>query len=314
MNIKDLINCPHCGRPNIFSQRHEHYPKYFDLNDDIISTNFTDDIYCSFIESIFQSFTRDSTNISNSFLNPCIYSITNFNFFIDNKKSNNNIINEEKNMKEIKFNTFKCSKKLGRKTKRNTESSFDGINKEIHYETHDKFRDDNMRKKCKNIILKYLFEFINYKLKIIYKNDIGNGDFKKELKILDQRDKNKSTIESDRAFLEKKLIDIFSQKISSRCCNFSSEHNKIIIESLINEEDEEKKNYFIKLFNLKFSDCLKYFIGEKYFNVLEGMKVFSSIKENLLKENGEKYINQLLYYLKNYQEIISKKSKRINKK
>ena len=71
---------------------------------------------------------------------------------------------------------------------------------------HNKYSDDNMRKKCKNIILKYAIIFINSKIKEIYKGDIGNGSLKKQLKILKQNNKIKSTVEIDKIFLEKLLI------------------------------------------------------------------------------------------------------------
>ena len=57
-------------------------------------------------------------------------------------------------------------------------------------------------------------------------------------------------------------------------------------------------------------DCLKYFARDKYFNELVGMKDYSSIKEELLKDNEEDYANYLIFYLKNFEEIVSKKIKK----
>lgn len=68
---------------------------------------------------------------------------------------------------------------------------------------HDKYSDDNMRKKCKNIILKYTLQFINEKIKEKYNGIIGIGEHKKELKILKQEDKIKSTVDIDKIFLKK---------------------------------------------------------------------------------------------------------------
>ena len=314
MDIKDLIICPHCGRSYFSSFKHDHYKKTLFENEDITTPNFNDDNYSTYLDNLFKSYTREETNINNNVITPVLYSVTNFNFFIGKKKANTNIIIEPKRPKIIKFNSFKFRKKLGRKTKRDSKSSNNESKKYFNPETHDKFREDNLRKKSKNIIMKNTFEFINNKLKTIYKDDIGQGDLKKELKILDQKNNKSSTFKSDKAFLEKRLIDIFSQKISKRCCNFSSDHNKKIIELLINENDEEKRDYFTKLFNITFSDCLKYFIGEKNIIELEGMKVFSSIKDELMKESGEKYVSYLMNYLQNYEESINKRSKKIDKK
>ena len=81
--------------------------------------------------------------------------------------------------------------------------------------------------------------------------------------MISQTHKIKSSIEYEKFFLQKKLKDIFSENISKRLSNYTQNHNKIIIDLLINEKDEEKKNYFIKLFNITFIECLKYFSEDK---------------------------------------------------
>ena len=55
----------------------------------------------------------------------------------------------------IKENNMNTKTKRGRKRKReenNDESNTEGKN------YHDKFSDDNLRKKCKNLVLKYVLE------------------------------------------------------------------------------------------------------------------------------------------------------------
>ena len=101
----------------------------------------------------------------------------------------------------------------------------------------------------------------------------------------------------------KKLVCLFKVKIQI-----------VNIIGLINEADEQKRDYFSKLFNLTFLDCLKYFAGDKYFSELEGMKDYSSIKEELLKDNEEDYANYLIYYLKHFEEFVCKKIKKVDKK
>ena len=228
------------------------------------------------------------------------YKIENYNFFIQGVQIFNK---KDKNNKEIK--------KRGRKRKRNDNESDN--NKTL--KTHTKFTDDNLTKKSKNIILKYALKFINEKIEEIYQGDIGEGKFKKELKIISQKNKVKSTVNIDKSFLDKNLKDIFSENISGRFNNFPKTYNKTLIESLLNEEDEEKKSYFIELFNITFSDCLDYFMDNKNNNKkLEGFIKFSSIKESLIQQEGKNYIDAFIYFLKNFKDIINnKKSRRRNK-
>ena len=178
---------------------------------------------------------------------------------------------------------------------------------------HNKFSDDNIRRKCKHLVLKHLLEFINKQLKIIYNGKIGNGIFKKKLQIINQSQKFDATINFNKSFLDKKLYEIFSQDISRRLTNLPPTYNRILIEQLLNEKDETKKIYFQKLFNLNFLQCLKHFRGEYYIDELWGLKCFNQIKDEIKEkypDDGEEYIQTLEYYLKNYENIIRKKRPR----
>ena len=73
-------------------------------------------------------------------------------------------------------------------------------------------------------------EFINEKIKEKYKNNIGHGKFKKELKILDQKFKVNTKISVEKSFLTKTLREIFSGDISARLYNFPRQYNKMLIE------------------------------------------------------------------------------------
>ena len=222
------------------------------------------------------------------------YKIEKINLFIEGQKP---LIDKKNNNKLLK--------KRGRKGEKNDIK--DNKKKKIH----DKFYDDNLTKKCKNIILKYALIFINEKIGEKYLDDIGYGKFKKELKIINQKNKVKSTVNVDRTFLDKNLKDIFSENISARFNNFPETYNKTLIESLINEEDKEKKIYFTELFNTTFFDCLQYFIDDQVNNdKLEGFTKFSAIKESLLKKHGKEYIDTLEYFLKNFKDILNNKRSR----
>ena len=125
------------------------------------------------------------------------------------------------------------------------------------------------------------------------------------LKVIEQKNKIKSTVNIDKSFLEKNLKDIFSDNITARFKNLSKTHNKVIIESLINEEDENRKIYFNSLFNITFLDCLKYFTGDIIIKELEGFIKFSSLEEKIKNKHGKSYLDLMIYYLKGFQEIIN---------
>ena len=173
---------------------------------------------------------------------------------------------------------------------------------------HNKFSDDNLRRKCKHLVLKSLFNYINKNLKKIYKN-IGYGIFKKQLLTINQKQKSNATVLFNRDFLNKTIGDIFSEEISNRYTTYMPTHNKDLINFLKNEENSNIAKYFNDLFNLRFIDCLKHFRGTQKFEVLEGLEGFDSIKEKY--ENDKDYLKSLNYYIMNYEDIIN--NKRIRK-
>ena len=290
----------------------ESYEKYFNHPlDDSLNIRFNNDnnISCDKLDT--ESLTNlNKSNIKINRFDTALLKIMNFNFSIlKGKKLVKKSKNKNKENQISLNNNIKNSKKLGRKTKRDVKDN----NNENNGNIHDRSSDDNMRKKCKNIMLTYLRYFINDKIKSIYKGDIGIGNFKKELKIVKQGDKAKSTVGFDKEFLEKTLMDIFSQNISKRFSNYSSDHNKKIIDSLMNDQDLEKRNYFFNLFNLTFLDCLKYFIGTKFYKELEGFTKLASVDKKILdKSEDRKYVDHLIYYFNNFESIIKEKPK--NKK
>jgi len=83
-----------------------------------------------------------------------------------------------------------------------------------------------------------------------------------------------------------------------------------MIESLIEDTDEERRKYFVKLFDITFIDCLKYFREDKEalkIGELIGLKQISTIKEELIKEHGNKYFEAFINYLHNFEDIINNK-------
>ena len=59
---------------------------------------------------------------------------------------------------------------------------------------HDKFTDDNLRKKCKHLVLDSVMEFINKKIYSLYNGNIGNNIYRKEILTLNKSQKSKANI------------------------------------------------------------------------------------------------------------------------
>ena len=205
--------------------------------------------------------------------------------------------NTEEDINKLKNDlTQPLNKKRGRTKTGNNES------------THTRFSDDNLRRKVKHIVLQNTMNFINEKIREIYGN-IGSGIFIKKLLIINQRQKTNATILFNKEFLNKTLGEIFSEDISSRYTNNRKDHNKILIEKLMEDKDEAKKNYFQKLFNITFVDCLEHFRGDKEIEELKGLISFKDLELEDIKKDKE-YQETLNHYVYNYEIITSRKKER----
>ena len=312
MSYQGLINDKIIKCPSLWKINNNNIKDYLDLSSEEdgskIPTKKFEKIFNNNFETDWNTYLINSKicNKKGIYNN---YKITSFNFIIkNNQKQSDNSINTM-NIKNNKKNN-KDTTKRGRKRKR---EDIDDNDKK----THNKFSDDNLRKKCKNIVLKSILEFIIGKIKEQYNNKIGHGKFKKELKILDQEKKVKSTVSFEKSFINKTLKEIFSSDISARFYNFPRNYNKIMIESLLEDIDEERRKYFIKLFDITFIDCLKYFREDKEalkIGELNGLKQISSIKEELIMEHGTEYFETFINYLQNFEDIINNKRARKRRK
>ena len=71
-------------------------------------------------------------------------------------------------------------------------------NKKNSKQKHNKFSDDNLRKKCKHLVLSSVLEFINKRIFDIYEGNIGNNIYRKELFINNKNQKMNSNISFNR--------------------------------------------------------------------------------------------------------------------
>ena len=179
-----------------------------------------------------------------------------------------------------------------------------------------------MRRKCKFIVLSHVMNFINKKLVEMYKY-IGNGLREKQLKQINKAQIANAKIEYNKSFLTKTLKQIFSDNISTRYTSLPPTKNKILIDELMNETDDIKREYFKNLFSLTFLDCIKYFSSEKdenYIKELDGLQLFKDLKNDSIElknknidTNDKEYIETLEYHLKYYEKIINLKKSRNRK-
>ena len=243
--------------------------------------------------------TKASTKFDKSFDN-------NFNDY-DSIKNSSNIFSDsirgeidEANLLELKSNLNIKKKKVGRKRK-------------LDYEENLKITNDNMIRKCKHLVITYCMEFLNYQIKKIYHDDIGEGIRIKKILDINNEQKVDNKLESTKVFLNKTLIEIFSVNISPKYTSFLPGHNRILIENLLNEKDEDKREKFKKIFNLTFADCIQLFLGKNDKNYeLDGFPVFDEIRGEL--NENDKYLEKIKNYLLNFESIINSKTPRIRNK
>ena len=194
---------------------------------------------------------------------------------------------------------FKEKKTLGRKRKEN-----EGLGE------HNKFSDDNIIRKIKHVILDNVMKFINKKIKLIYfyRNEKILKDM--ELFKLKLKQNLSSKSEYNKGFLDKKLGEIFSDDISSKYSRYPSSHNRELIKSLLNEEEERRRIIFCKLFNLTFADCLNHFRGSKKFEELEGLSNLDNYLKSKKMVNNKEYCDVFKYFVTDYERVIMGKKSR----
>ena len=178
------------------------------------------------------------------------------------------------------------------------------------FEKHTKFSSDNLQRKCLTIILNNTLEFINNRIKKIYKGNIGNGmNCKKLLNV--QLKSNLFTIDFIKNLLHKTLGEIFSDNIRIRYTNYIPDYNFLMIKKLLNEKDQDKRIHLEKLFGITFLQCVKKFAELDNSEELDGFITFNEYKDKLNQE--PEYLEALKDYLINFEENIRRKKAK-NKK
>jgi len=143
---------------------------------------------------------------------------------------------------------------------------------------------------------------------------------KKKILDINKQQVAKTNIDYNQKFIKKTIGTILSDTISTRFTNYRPKHNEELIKRLKEDENKNIREYFEKLFNLTFLDCVDHFIGNEKLEILEGMTLFEEMKDDhaqLEKRNidlnDESYLENLKYYFENYESILKAKKSRNRK-
>ena len=178
-------------------------------------------------------------------------------------------------------------------------------NKRKNVRKHTKFSNDNLKRECKHLVIESVMKFINDKIDEVYENKIGCGISIKRLFKLNQSQKINANVTFNKQFIQKTLKEILSDDITGQIKYYEKDHNKKVINEII----DEKKEVFEKIFNLTFMECLKHFIDVEQIEELNGLTLFKELKEQIIeknKEDGEAYYENLKIFLMKFEELINK--------
>ena len=186
----------------------------------------------------------------------------------------NENINELTKIKQLTFITRKRGRKLKKETLENT---FD-IN-EIYFENkvHNRFSNDNVKRKLKALFHKYIINLLNYLIQKRFKHT------KMKFVYLNSKITKDIGIEFNRSLLNQKIKDIIvnvSKKYNDK------EHNKKCIKYIESQNDNEE---IIKILNMTYKDLYEqYYLNSNENNSLNNS--FVEHKKKLMNLYGKEYL------------------------
>ena len=215
---------------------------------------------------------------------------------------------DEENSLKYKFDNYfvKPITTIKDITKKNCDT-----NKNLRKKRNRNFTFDQIIKNIRILALKEIINFVNRKIRYFYNNNIGKGLKEKQFREISKKTLSHSNVGYDKEFLEFKLKEIFSFDISGKMTNSLMNHNKNLVELLLNSSN--CSGYFSELFDLTFLQCLEHIQRKKTYGVLDGIMDYQKILEEFAKKkeikNGE-YYSQFEEVFINYQELIRGKTPR----
>lgn len=261
-------------------------PKIFLSN---YSLNQTDNLECSRNYENWPIFENEDISLSSFFQPPKIIG-----FDLKNKKDANQI---SEILSKDTSNITKLlipKKRINKKTKKEERDEFDKNNL------------DNILRRIKKLSFNSILKYDNKVISELYNNRLGHGiNIKKLLKNNHFQIKCTGTV-FNLELLKKTQGEILSEDITTKFTNFPHDHNKTLINNLLNDVDKIKREKFRNLFNKTLSECIDHLIGTKKSKDLEGLeKIFDSEIKKINK--NKEYIEQLKNIFNDYKKIYKEK-------
>ena len=251
---------------------------------------------------------------ANEFKNNC-------NTIYKNENNNNKLelcekvhLIEETNLGKTSENT-KTNPKKKRKRKKIDDNDENGkkIDESYNNESKVKYSIDNLIRRTKNVVLNSMLQFDNNVILETYEYNIGRGINTKKLLKNEYSQKRDTKIEFNINFLYKTQQEIFSAKISKKKkYQFPEDHNKILIDNLLEEKDEKKRNIFHNLYSKTFKECIDQICGNKHIKCLEGLEQIYN-KEIAKMEEDEEFKKLINDVLNNYEKKLNDRKPRKSK-
>ena len=191
------------------------------------------------------------------------------------------LCNKKRKRKNESFVIIRNEKEeAGNKNKRGRKVKQD--NKEYYRIEHNKNSEDNIIKKIKSKLLLYPLKFLN--------NILEKTKIKYKLYTLDYKYTNQLKKEEDMNILKMSLKELYSLDISPKYKNLPKDYNKTNIKSIIENKDNEIKDYPTIMFalNLSFGDWIEMFYYKK--DIDEIIKQY----EGIYNVNKETIITNLI--------------------
>ena len=165
---------------------------------------------------------------------------------------------------------------------------------------HTKFREDNIVRKIKIYFTNSIMSYINKK----YIEFLGIKTKKQLLGRIKPNFANAWTKKENQVYLSKKIKDVFSENLSTKCRRFPNNYNKKQIAKILKNN---KAKEVINILNTSVQDMYEKYIDEH--DVIPGFNLKYDL-DKIEKRNGKIYATEYKRIAFNLIEILNKKGRK----